>query len=71
MPAELVDLAPARLELIELAWGPESLDVPRGEPHLGLAIIDAILSLRAHFESVGVPLINRYCDAAQGISRIQ
>lgn len=35
---------------------------PRGYPHSGLAIIDAVFSLQAQYNTHVVPVINRYCD---------
>jgi hypothetical protein len=35
---------------------------PRGYSHSGLAVIDAVFSLRAVYDTHVIPVINRYCD---------
>jgi hypothetical protein len=54
--------------LIADAGGAEKLVVPRGYPHLGLAIVDAVFSLRANYDSTVVPILRRYCSRAETIS---
>ena len=41
---------------------------PRGYPHSGLAVVDAVFSLRAVYDTHVVPVINHYCC---GIPRLK
>ncbi len=50
--------------LVAEAGGVDRLSTPRGWPHLGLVIIDAVFSLRADYDSIVKPLLAHYCDAA-------
>lgn len=63
------DLATGALSaLIEEAGGHALLIQPRGYQHLGLILLDAVFSLRANYDTVVLPLLKRYCDAAPGIA---
>jgi 3-dehydroquinate dehydratase len=67
--ADIEDVATEALaDLIKEAGGPAVLVEPRGYHHLGLIILDAVFSLRADYDTVVLPLLKRYCDAAPGIS---
>jgi hypothetical protein len=50
--------------LIEEAEAQGALITPRGYSHLGIAILDAVFSLRSRYDSVVVPTLKRYCKAA-------
>jgi hypothetical protein len=50
--------------LVEQAQSEGVLITPRGYSHLGIAILDAVLSLRSRYDSVVVPTLKRYCEAA-------
>jgi hypothetical protein len=54
--------------LIAEAGGVDRLITPRGWPHLGVAIIDAVFSLQTNYDTVVKPLLKGYCDAAPGLS---
>jgi hypothetical protein len=54
--------------LIDEAGGVDRLITPRGWPHLGLVIIDAVFSLQADYDTVVRPMLERYCDAAPGLN---
>lgn len=54
--------------LVAEAGGVDRLITPRGWPHLGLVIIDAVFSLQAGYDSTVRPLLERYCDAAPDIT---
>ena len=60
--------ATALRALIDEAGGVDRVITPRGWPHLGLVILDAVYSLRADYTSLVQPLLERYCDHAPGIS---
>lgn len=57
--------------LIDDAGGVTHLTTPRGYPHLGLAILDSMFSLRARYDTVVVPILMRYCEANDAISWVQ
>lgn len=67
MDSDLEMATTAVKALIDDAGGPDQLITPRGWPHLGLAIIDAVYSLQADYDTVVTPLLKRYCDAAPGL----
>ena len=50
--------------LVEQAEAQGALITPRGYSHLGIAILDAVFSLRSRYDSVVVPTLKRYCEAA-------
>ena len=50
--------------LVEQAKSEGALITPRGYSHLGIAILDAVFSLRSRYDSVVVPTLKRYCEAA-------
>ena len=50
--------------LVERAESEGALITPRGYSHLSIAILDAVLSLRSRYDSVVVPTLERYCEAA-------
>ena len=50
--------------LVNETGGVERLVTPRGWPHLGLVIVDAVFSLQADYDTVVVPILQKYCDAA-------
>jgi hypothetical protein len=54
--------------LIADAGGVDRLITPRGWPHLGLVIIDAVFSLQAKYDTVVKPILKNYCDNAPGIT---
>ncbi|MBU3688537.1 MAG: hypothetical protein FGM29_03105 [Actinobacteria bacterium] len=54
--------------LIAEAGGVDRLITPRGWPHLGLVVLDAVFSLQADYDTVVQPLLERYCDAAPDIT---
>jgi len=57
------ELLAARIRgLVAEAGGVENLITPRGYRHLGLAILDAVFSLRAQYDNVVVPLLLRYSN---------
>jgi len=58
----------ALVQLIDEAGGPDRLITPRGWRHMGLVIIDAVFSLQADYDSIVMPMLKRYCDAAPGLS---
>lgn len=59
-PEDVVEQSLRRL--IDEAGGADQLIVPRGYPHLGLALLDAVFSLRANYDSTTVPILRRYCE---------
>lgn len=59
---EVPDVVDALEQLIDDAGGVDALVEPRGYPHLGVAIVDAVFSLRAGYDSTVVPVLQRYCD---------
>ena len=59
---EVPDVVDAVEALVFAAGGAGSLIEPRGYPHLGVAIVDSLFSLRADYDTVVVPLLRRYCD---------
>ena len=50
--------------LVQRAEQEGALITPRGYSHLGIAILDAVFSLRSRYDSVVVPTLKRYCEAA-------
>lgn len=40
----------------------DPIRAPKGYPHLGLAVIDSVFSLRAQYDRHVVPVLDRYCD---------
>lgn len=50
--------------LVVQAEAEGALITPRGYSHLGIAILDAVFSLRSRYDSVVVPALKRYCEAA-------
>ena len=65
-PAEQ-KVADAIEALIGEVGGVTQLITPRGYPHLGLAILDSMFSLRARYDTVVVPILVRYCEANEAI----
>lgn len=57
----------ALLHLYEAAGGAASVRAPRGYAHLGLAVIDAVYSLRAQYDRHVVPVIEAYCVGTTGL----
>lgn len=53
--------------LIQEAGGVSALIVPRGYSHLGLAVIDAVFSLRARYEGTVLPVLQRYSVGVPGL----
>ena len=51
-------------KLISADGGAETLKTPRGYPHMGVIILDAVYSLQANYDSTVVPLLQRYCKKA-------
>jgi len=47
--------------LVDEAEAEGVLITPRGYSHLGIAILDAVFSLRSRYDSVVVPTLKRYC----------
>jgi len=67
--ADHLDATTSAIEaLIAEAGGVDRLITPRGWPHLGLVIVDAVFSLQADYDSVVKPLLEHYCDAAPDIT---
>lgn len=67
--ADYLDATTSAIEaLVAEAGGVDRLITPRGWPHLGLVIIDAVFSLQADYDTMVQPLLERYCDAAPDIS---
>lgn len=54
--------------LIDDAGGIDRLITPRGWPHLGLVIIDAVFSLQADYGTIVKPMLKRYCEEAPGLT---
>lgn len=50
--------------LVDRAEKEGALITPRGYSHLGIAILDAVFSLRSRYDSVVVPMLKRYCEVA-------
>lgn len=50
--------------LVDQAEKEGALITPRGYSHLGIAVLDAVFSLRSRYDSVVVPMLKRYCEAA-------
>ena len=51
-------------KLISADGGAETLKTPRGYPHMGFIILDAVYSLQANYRSTVEPLLQRYCKKA-------
>lgn len=61
---ETVRVVTAGLDaLIQEAGGCDLLIEPRGYPHLGLAVLDAMFSLQSRYDLVVVPILQKYCAA--------
>jgi hypothetical protein len=76
MLSSMTDVQPDRDEqmivealraLLKQAREVGELITPRGYPHLGLAIVDSIFSLRSNYDSVVVPVLKRYCAEAKSL----
>lgn len=59
-----VKVSDALKGLISEAGGVGCLITPRGWPHMGLVIVDAVFSLQADYDTVVKPLLARYCRSA-------
>ena len=55
-------------KLISAEGGPKGLPTPRGYRHMSLIVLDAVFSLRANYDAIVVPLLQRYCEADPKIS---
>jgi hypothetical protein len=68
LPEDLKQAAAALEALVIGAGGVNRVITPRGWPHLGIAILDAVFSLQTNYDSVVRPLLVRYCEAAPGLT---
>lgn len=64
MADQLEQVEVALAALVNEAGGPDAVITPRGWQHMGLVIIDAVYSLQADYDTVVMPMLKRYCDAA-------
>ena len=60
-PETVEQVADAVEALIDEAGSTGNLTVPRGYPHLGLVVLDAMFSLQARYSTV-VNVLSRYCS---------